>query len=72
MRFARIYALLILLSHFLQILLADVWTYCTLELAKIAFSDAFELTPWVKKFTANFEADPRMKIYLAARADAPM
>lgn len=56
----------------LQIMLADVWLYTTLELARTAFPDAMEITCWVGDFTTKFESDSKIKKYLASRQPAPM
>ncbi|KAF6026202.1 hypothetical protein EB796_015485 [Bugula neritina] len=50
-----------------QIQLGDVWLYATLEFCKVGVPDIMTITPWMKEFTTNFEADERMKKYLAER-----
>ncbi|XP_067942613.1 probable glutathione S-transferase gst-36 isoform X2 [Watersipora subatra] len=55
-----------------KIQLADVWLYTTLEFSKSAFEDAMEITPWTKDFTTAFQANPRIKQYLAVRPESPL
>ncbi|XP_067943003.1 glutathione S-transferase 3-like [Watersipora subatra] len=52
--------------------LADVWLYTTLEFFKSTFVDAMEITPWIKEFATNFQADSTMRQYLARRPYSPL
>ncbi|KAF6035343.1 hypothetical protein EB796_006341 [Bugula neritina] len=51
-----------------DIQLGDVWLYAALESCKLGVPDIMTITPWVKEFTAKFEADERMKKHMADRA----
>ncbi|KAF6016575.1 hypothetical protein EB796_025119 [Bugula neritina] len=50
-----------------QIQLGDVWLYAALESSRVIYPDIMTITPWVKEFTAKFEADERMKKHMAER-----
>ena len=72
--FVRLFQIFLHLSMtfvwLLQIQLADVWLYTTLEFAKVAVPDAMEINNWTKQFVQKFEDDERIKGYLENRTKA--
>ena len=50
-----------------QIGLADVWLWCAMDFCRLATPDVMSVTPFAKEWSAKFEADPRVKNYLASR-----
>jgi len=41
--------------------------YAALESSRVIYPDIMTTTPWVKEFTAKFEADERIKKHMAER-----
>jgi len=47
--------------------LGDIYLYAALEFSGIAVPDVMSLTDWVKNFKTAFEAEERIKNYIANR-----
>ena len=57
----------IILHFLLQLTLADIWFFSSLEFAILAFPDIMEWNEWIKNFVVKVKAEERMKKYLEDR-----
>ena len=55
----------------IQIRAAEVWLYTYMEFSKEGLPEVMSLTDWTKNFVQKFEADKRVKAYLAGRPSLP-